>query len=174
MSGKECERIRAVGYDRSIWQLGEGSGNWMPALAATFQTLGMENRIHSTRRRKLFAPCRSPASPESFSLRPPAEEAGTVAGGERDRLVEEEKLRPAPPAHHSATTPLEIAGTDQPGIAGPAPAEKRLCLRIVYDAAIAREKAALRDGDDLAEGGDTVLKRHDQPENDFLSRPFVP
>ncbi len=118
-------------------------------------------------------PCKSPTRPEASRSLPSAKEAGAVAGGEGDGLIQKEQFCPAPPAHHRSATPLVVAGADQPSLAGPAPDKERLRLWIVNDTAVAGEKAALRDGDDLAKRGDAILKRHDLSESDFLSQPFV-
>ena len=79
---------------------------------------------------------------------------------ERGGLVEEEQLRPAPAAHDLPTHAAELAGADDPGLVSPAPPEQRTGRRVMDDAAIAHEEAALRDGDDFTEWRDPVLKRH--------------
>ena len=89
-----------------------------------------------------------------------AEEAGPMPRRESRRLVEEEQLRPASPAHDVAPPAFVIAGAGDPGLGRPALPRQRLRRRIVDDAAIASEYTTLRSGDDLAEGCHAVLQGH--------------
>ena len=82
-----------------------------------------------------------------------------MAGGERRRLVEEEKLGPAPPSHDVAPDVIELELAGYPGLGCPTPPERGLCGRVVDDAAVGGEKSLGRIRYDVAEGCDAVLKR---------------
>ena len=81
-----------------------------------------------------------------------------MAGGERGRLVEEEKLG-VELAPHVALTALEGAHADQPVLGLPAAAAQRSIVAMDPPAAIAHEPAALGDGVKLAERIDAILQR---------------
>jgi hypothetical protein len=63
-----------------------------------------------------------------------------MTSGERDRLVEKEKLGPAPAAHHVPLPPLVVEDANQPRFGRPAFPEQRLGRQVRDDAAIAGEK----------------------------------
>src|SRR3546814_14104155 len=76
-----------------------------------------------------------------------AVEAGTVAGSQGGRLVEEEQLGPAAPAHDVAPHVAERAQAHDPGLGGPAPRQQCPGGGVVDDAAVAGE-----DGRSVVEG----------------------
>ena len=83
-----------------------------------------------------------------------------MPGSERNGFVVEEQLGPAAPGHDFAAHTPELADTDDPRLVSPAAREQRARGRVVDDAAVAHEQAALLDGNDLAEGSYAVLQRH--------------
>jgi len=83
-----------------------------------------------------------------------------MAGRECNGLIVEEQFRPASPAHGLALHAAKLAGADDPRLVSPATPQQRPRGRVVDDAAVSHEQAALFDGDDIAEGSDTVLQRH--------------
>ena len=84
-------------------------------------------------------------------------EARPVTGGERGRLVEEEKLRVVP-APNVALTIFEFADADKPVLVLPAAAAERPIVPMHPPAAIAHEPAALGGGVKLAERVDAILQ----------------
>ena len=97
----------------------------------------------------------------------PAVEAGTVAGGERGHLVEEEELAPSCASARSVAAEgiaSPAPGMDEiahdPRLGGPAAPEQRPRVGIMNDAAVSRECAARGDRMDAAERIDAVLQRH--------------
>jgi hypothetical protein len=76
-------------------------------------------------------------------------------------LIEEEQLGVAVGLHHGqAVSALELEHAGDPLPAGPAPAAERAVGQMKGASAIAHHQAALRRGDNVAGGGDTVLERH--------------
>jgi hypothetical protein len=83
-----------------------------------------------------------------------------MARRKSDGLIKEEQLGPASAGHDRSTTTFVPMATDEPGLGSPAPVQQGLRRRIVNNAAIAGEHAPLGNGNNLAEGGDAVLKVH--------------
>src|SRR6185437_3955123 len=87
----------------------------------------------------------------------PALAAGTVAGGEGDRLVVEEERGPAVGHPELAVAAAEAERAGDPEVAG---METDDLATLMEHAAIAGPGTAQRGGDDLAGRGDSVPLRH--------------
>jgi hypothetical protein len=83
-----------------------------------------------------------------------------MARSERNGLIKEEQLGPAPPGHDRSAAAFVLTAADEPSFGGPTPIQQGLRSRLVDDAAIAGEYAPLGYGKDLTEGCNTILKRH--------------
>src|SRR5580704_10647691 len=123
----------------------------MDPFPAVFEPLGMQHSIHLRSHRHFPSPALRPGGAKRLRVLAPAIEARAMTGGQRDRLVEEEKLGPAATAHHLAPLPFVVEQANEPCLGCPAPAEQRLRRRVMDDAAIADEKATLLDRDDSTE-----------------------
>jgi hypothetical protein len=132
----------------------------MDAFTRPFEPLVMQNGIHRFGGRARAALRSRPGIAKSLDGLAPAVKAGTMTCRQRDGLIEKEQLRPASPGHDHPAAALVLAAADEPGLGGPASLQQGPCRGIVDDAAVAGERAALGDGDNLAEGCDAVLKRH--------------
>src|SRR5271169_5210012 len=130
----------------------------MDAFAAAVQPLLVQYGIHLRRQRRLPSLRLAPGGAKCLCSRAAAEEARAMPGGERHRFVEKEKLGPAAAAHHLPVPPLVVEETNKPRLGGPASPEQRFGRRVVDDPAVADEKASLRDRDDIAKWGHTVLQ----------------
>jgi len=130
----------------------------MDSFAAPFQPLLVQYRIHLRRQRHLPSSRVFPGGTKCFGIPAATEEARAVTGGERHRFVEKEQLGPATAAHHLPVPPLVFEETNKPRLGGPAPSEQRFGRRVVDDPAVANEKASLRDRDNIAKWGHTVLQ----------------
>src|SRR4051812_40151519 len=87
----------------------------------------------------------------------PAQCAGTVARGERSCVVEEEEAGVLPGLRHRRAIPVpELEAARDPAPGRPAPLD--LPRGVVQAAAVAVDEAALRHGDELAEGRYTVVE----------------
>lgn len=89
----------------------------------------------------------------------PTEFAGPVTGGQRDGLVQEEKLGIGAGLHDGAMPGLVSEIADDPGLVAPSGAAKGLA-GVVENASIAHEEPARGIGDDIAGGKDSVLMGH--------------
>src|ERR1700731_1183821 len=131
----------------------------MKPLLAMIQPLAMQHDVNviSANIRNTIAlfPCRA----KPVGVLAAAEEARAMPRRQCGRLVEEEQLGPAAPAHHRAPPAAEFADASEPRPARPAP-RQRFGGGIVNDAAIAGEHPAMRRGDDVAGRRDAVLQGH--------------
>ena len=115
--------------------------------------VGKAGQLGSSRSLRL-----APGGAKCLCSRAAAEEARAVTRGERHRFVKKEKLGPAAAAHHLPVPPLVVENTNEPRLGRPAPPEQRFCCRVVDDPAVADEKAALRNRNDIAKRGNPVLQ----------------
>src|SRR5262249_32284655 len=76
-------------------------------------------------------------------------------------FIEEEEFGVVARRHHRPFPALECQQAHDPALDLPGPPDA--ALLVVQDAPVAHERAPLRDDDDLAERGDTILPRHPQP-----------
>jgi len=84
-----------------------------------------------------------------------------MPGGQRGRLVEEEQLGVAVGLHHRrAVAPFELEHAGDPLPGGPAAGPERAVRQMEGAATVAQHQAAVRRGDDLTLGRDSVLERH--------------
>src|SRR2546429_3454983 len=120
----------------------------------------MQYGVDLARQNAFHAIALLPRRPKPVGIVTAAEEAWAMAGGQCGGLVEEEQLGPAPPTHHLAPPTPEFADAGDPRRARPALFQQGLGGRVVDDAAIAGEQAAMRRRDDVAGGRDAVLKGH--------------
>jgi hypothetical protein len=89
--------------------------------------------------------------------------ARAVAGGEGGGVVEEEELGVAARLQQSASAVLELEAAGDPAAQGVGAADPAVV--VVEGAAVAVDESARRVGDELAEGGDAVLVRHEEQES---------
>ena len=132
----------------------------MQSLLATVQPLAMQHGVDVTQADVCEAIALLPCRAKAVGVVAAAVEARAMAGGERSGLVEEEQFGPAASAHHLAPAPPEFADAYEPRLRSPALVQQGFGRGIMDDAAIAREKAALRRRDDVARGSHAVLQRH--------------
>src|SRR5262245_24484239 len=132
----------------------------MLPLASPGEALGMQHAVEvgGARHGTAAGSCRERCH-EGARIGPPAFEAGTVAGGERGRLVEEEQLGVAA-APHVAVASLELEAAANPGARYPAPPRERAIVAMETAAAIAEEHPAGGLREEIAERIDTVGQRH--------------
>ena len=151
-----CPHHRAVGqyFDRHRKR--------MQPFCLPVQSFGVQHLIHLRRAHSAEAVPLLPRRAKSVGVVAAAVEARAVSGRERGRLIEKEQFGPAPRGHHVAAAAAEFANASDPRLAAPAPVQQRLRRRIMDDAAIAGEQAALRRRDDLAGRRDTILQRRPQ------------
>src|SRR5262249_48070510 len=98
---------------------------------------------------------------EVLGLAAAALEARAMAGGKRRGFIQEEQLGVAVGLHHLALAALELEHAGDPLPAGPAPGPGCRVGQMNHPAAIAHHEAAVRGGNDIALGRDTVLERHE-------------
>jgi hypothetical protein len=103
------------------------------------------------------SPCPGPSGTKRFGGPAPAKETWAVTCRQRDRLVQKEKLGPTAAAHYLAPLPLIFGDTKQPCLGRPTPLQQRLGRRVMNDATVPSEQAALGYGDDIAERSHPVL-----------------
>ena len=117
----------------------------------------VELRVHRVGA-DLFGMELAPERAEANVVLAPAQRAGTVAGSEGGRLVEEEELREPPRLQQRLPMPAaELEPARDPALAVVCPTDST--GGIVQAAAVAVHEAARRIGDQLAEGRDPVLER---------------
>ena len=87
--------------------------------------------------------------------------AGSMAGGEGRRFIEEEELGVAVRGHDRPMPTPELEHADEPSLDLPRP--KDVSRGIVENAPIAHHRPLLRRGDDLAERRDPILSWHERP-----------
>src|SRR5215469_17614864 len=131
----------------------------MEPFMAVVQPLCVQRRIHLRCQRRLLALRLRPGRTKCLSVLASAEKTGAMTCGERDRLIEKEKLGPATAVHYVPLPPLVVENANQPRFGRPAFPEQRLCCRVMDDPAITCEKPPLRYRDDLAERCHPVLQR---------------
>ena len=109
---------------------------------------------------------------EAPIVRVPALGAGSVSGGERGRLVEEEETGVAVRRHRPAgpVAAAELQSTGDPALHPPLPADNPVL--VVQAAPVAVHEAALRRCDQLPQRCHAVLERHQpaalvDPEHDL-------
>ena len=122
----------------------------MQPLAAMIQPLVMQYAIDITSANRRHAIALLPRRAKATRVLAPAEEAGTVARGERGGLVEKEQFGPAPLRHHVAAAAAELQDAGQPHRRRPALSQESFSRRIMDDAAIADKEPAMRRRDDVA------------------------
>src|SRR5229473_3432161 len=145
---------------RAVRKIGKRLWYRVNELALVLHPLPVQYGIHVSRG-GLFRPHRGcPGGTERSGRRASAKETRSMARGQRDRLVQEKELGPAPASHHRAAPALVIAGTNQPRLAGPALIQQRLRRGVMNDAAVTGEHPSLRDRHNVAERRDTVLQVH--------------
>src|SRR5215471_7182211 len=111
-------------------------------------------------RRHRHRPSERPGVTKGFCRFTTAEEAGTVTRRERDRLVQEEQLRPTAASHDLAVASFEFAEAGEPGLGRPTAFQQGPGRRVMNDTAVACEYASLRYRDDVAERRHPVLQCH--------------
>ena len=79
---------------------------------------------------------------------------------ERRRFVEKEQFRVGTRSHDRVLVALERQYAADPGLVLPAPGEQTLAVRVVDDAAIAHQRAAGGNGNDVAEGVHSITQCH--------------
>ena len=100
-----------------------------------------------------------PQRGEAVVVAAATEGAGTVPGGERRHLVEEEELGEEPGLHErAALPPAELEAAGDPALDGVAPANAP--ARVVEAAAVPVQEPARGIGDEVAKRRDPVLERH--------------
>ena len=112
-------------------------------------------RLHPSGRRRAGA---GKGGKKRLRRRAPALEAGSVARGERGRLVEKEELRVASPPNLTLAV-LERADADDPAPRRPPSAGQRPIVPMDPPASVAHQPAALGDGMKFAERVDAILQR---------------
>jgi len=127
-------------------------------MLAGSDALGMELLVDSVRSDRAGMEPR-PDLGEADVVLPPAERAGTVPGGERRRLVEEEELRKPSRLEQRFPPPApELEAAGDPALAGEASPDPT-CL-VVKAATVAVDEAPRRIRDELAQRRHAVLQRH--------------
>src|SRR5262245_37759011 len=96
---------------------------------------------------------------KSLRIGAAALEAGTMAGGERGRLIQEEQFGVAR-APNVAVPAFEVEHAADPAARDPAPRAQRAVSAMKPPAAIAEHEAARRVGEQIAEWIDAIGKRH--------------
>src|SRR5690606_719007 len=102
----------------------------------------------------------APGGGEGEEVGAPAVRARSMAGGEGARLVEKEQCGPPARRHRIAYPSLPIQHAADPRLAPPT-RHAEATLRVMQAAAVAREQAAARVGDDLAGRQHPVLQGHE-------------
>src|SRR4030081_1305618 len=132
----------------------------MSAFRAAVETLGVAHAVALGRAGNDAAPVpASKGAGEGLRIRPTALEAGTMAGGERGRLIEEEQLGVAF-APDVAVAALEFKPAADPAARDPAPCAERAVVAVEAPAAVAEKKSARRIRKEIAEGIDAAGERH--------------
>jgi len=128
--------------------------------AAALDPLVMQDAVDRFGGRAQPAFCGGPGIPKLLGSLASAEKARAMARRKSDGLIEEEQLCSASASHDRSAATFVLTATDEPGLGGPAPVQQRLRFRIVDDATVAGEHAAMGRGDDVAAGSDAILQRH--------------
>jgi hypothetical protein len=128
------------------------------ALRFSVESFAMQDFVHGVNA------CRRAGKGGEERLRrlAPALETGSVAGGERSRLVEKEKVGVSRTPHF-APPPFEFAAADNPALRGPAPGGQCPIVAMKPSAAVAQHCAPRRDGVKAPERIDSVLQRPEAP-----------
>ena len=127
-------------------------------LVSRVDPLGMELLVHRVGAALSWVH-RPPDLHEAVVVGSTTQRAGSVAGGECRRLVEEEELGEAAGLHQRRAVPsavLELTG--DPALHAEAPTNAPVL--VVQAAAVPVDEAASRIRDEVAERGDAVLSRH--------------
>ena len=127
-------------------------------MLAGSDALGMELLVDSVRSDRARMESR-PELGKADVVVPPAERAGTMPGGERRRLVEEEELcEPSRLEQRSPPPASELEAAGDPALSG-VPSPDPTCL-VMKAAAVPVDEATRRIRDELAQRRHPVLQRH--------------
>jgi hypothetical protein len=141
-----------VAEDRAGGQVGDSDG------FRRRQALGVEDAVHGRGAGRIVAGGATPGGGEASGIGAPALEAGSVAGGERGGLVEDEQLG-VPVAPDLPVAAAELGQAADPGAAAPAGGAEAAVGTMKAAATVAHHRAASGDGVERAVGGHAVRER---------------